>query len=198
MSAEAVSFAIPHGGGKRFAKDSLEYRVIEEWIAAGAPPPTANDAADRGLEVFPAAAFWRRRPNSKSWCALAIPTDHAEDVTRWVKFSSSNEGVATVDDWGRVKMTGSGEAAITLVVFQPRSLFTPSVPFANEIDADVYERYPAPQFHRRPGGEMEEPAPGALEDRRRLRVSAARLSRCRSAFCPPRKTSRTSSPTVTR
>ena len=33
------SFAIPHGGGKRFANDSLEYRVIEEWIAAGAPPP---------------------------------------------------------------------------------------------------------------------------------------------------------------
>lgn len=24
------TFAIPHGGGKRFAKDSLEYRVIEE------------------------------------------------------------------------------------------------------------------------------------------------------------------------
>ena len=36
------------------------------------------------------------------------------DVTRWVKFSSSDEGVASVDDFGHVKMNGSGEAAITL------------------------------------------------------------------------------------
>ena len=28
------------------------------------------------------------------------------DVTRWVKFSSSDEGVASVDDNGRVKMNG--------------------------------------------------------------------------------------------
>ena len=47
------SFAIPHGGGKRFAKDSLEYRIIEEWIAAGAPSPTEHDATVTGLEVFP-------------------------------------------------------------------------------------------------------------------------------------------------
>ena len=37
-----------------------------------------------------------------------------EDVTRWVKYSSNNEGVASVDDYGRVKMNGPGEAAVTL------------------------------------------------------------------------------------
>ena len=47
---------------------------------------------------------------------------HTDDVTRWVKFASSNEGVATVDDWGHVKMNGAGEAAITLSLFQPRAL----------------------------------------------------------------------------
>ena len=50
------TFAIPHGGGKRFANDSLEYRVIEEWIAAGAPPPADNDAA-----VTRPRSFSRRR-----------------------------------------------------------------------------------------------------------------------------------------
>ena len=29
--------AIEHGGGVRFTPDSLEYRVIAEWIAAGMP-----------------------------------------------------------------------------------------------------------------------------------------------------------------
>src|SRR6202044_1591765 len=37
------TFAVPHGGGKRFSTDSLEYRVISEWIAAGAPRPAEQD-----------------------------------------------------------------------------------------------------------------------------------------------------------
>src|ERR1041385_4646665 len=30
---------LPHKGGKRFEVDSLEYRVLAGWIAAGAPGP---------------------------------------------------------------------------------------------------------------------------------------------------------------
>ena len=140
------SFAIPHGGGKRFAKDSLEYRVIEEWIAAGAPPPSANDVQIRGLEVFPAAAVLTPEAEQQNVVRARYSDGHSEDVTRWVKFSSSNEGVATVDDWGRVKMNGSGEAAITLW-YSSRVLYSRlSVPFANEIGADTYEKYPRRNF----------------------------------------------------
>ena len=140
------SFAIPHGGGKRFAKDSLEYRVIEEWIASGAPPPAANDVQIRGLEVFPAAAVLAPEAEQQIVVRANYSDGHSADVTRWVKFSSSNEGVATVDDWGRVKMNGSGEAAITLY-YSSRVLYSRlSVPFANEIGADVYGKYPRRNF----------------------------------------------------
>src|SRR5215468_6063910 len=50
------TFSIPHGGGKRFAENSIEYRVIEEWIAAGAPRPSDSDPQIQGLEVYPALA----------------------------------------------------------------------------------------------------------------------------------------------
>jgi hypothetical protein len=140
------SFAIPHGGGKRFAKDSLEYRVIEEWIAAGAAPPSANDAQIRGLEVFPATAVLSPEAEQQIVVRAKYSDGHSEDVTRWVKFSSSNEGAATVDDWGRVKMNGSGEAAITLW-YSSRVLYSRlSVPFANEISADAYEKFPRRNF----------------------------------------------------
>ena len=113
--AAQATFAIPHGGGKRFATDSLEYRVIAEWIAAGTPPPPPDDAqVTRSGSLSGGGHPEARQPSSNSWCAPSIPTATCEDVTRWVKFSSSNEGVATVDDFGHVKMTGSGEAAITL------------------------------------------------------------------------------------
>jgi hypothetical protein len=140
------SFAIPHGGGKRFAKDSLEYRVIEEWIAAGAPPPTNNDVQIRNLEVFPASAVLAPEAEQQIVVRAKYSDGHSEDVTRWVKFSSSNEGVATVDDWGRVKMNGSGEAAITLW-YSSRVLYSRlSVPFANEIGATTYDKFPRRNF----------------------------------------------------
>ena len=140
------SFAIPHGGGKRFAKDSLEYRVIEEWIAAGAPPPSAKDVQISGLEVFPAAAVLAPEAEQQIMVRARYSDGHSADVTRWVKFSSSNEAVATVDDWGHVKMNGSGEAAITLY-YSSRVLYSRlSVPFANQITADVYDKYPRRNF----------------------------------------------------
>ncbi len=140
------SFAIPHGGGKRFAKDSLEYRVVEEWIASGAPPPTAKDVQIRGLEVFPAAAVLAPEAEQQIIVRAKYSDGHSEDVTRWVKFSSSNEGAAIVDDWGRVKMTGSGEAAITLY-YSSRVLYSRlSVPFPNEISATAYDKFPRRNF----------------------------------------------------
>lgn len=140
------SFAIPHGGGKRFANDSLEYRVIQEWIMAGAPPPAATDLEIRGLEVFPAAAVLAPEAEQQLVVRAGYSDGHTEDVTRWVKFSSSNEGVATVDDWGRVKMNGPGEAAITLY-YSSRVLYARlSVPFPNQVAADAYQKLPRRNF----------------------------------------------------
>jgi hypothetical protein len=140
------SFAIPHGGGKRFDKTSLEYRVIQEWIAAGVPPPSTKDTEIRGLEVFPAAAVLAPGAEQQLAVRARYADGHSEDVTRWVKFSSSNEGAATVDDWGRVKMTGAGEAAITLW-YSSRVLYARlSVPFPNSVTADAYEKFPRGNF----------------------------------------------------
>ena len=140
------SFAIPHGGGKRLPKDSLEYRVIAEWITGGAPPLSNKDAEIRGLEVFPAAAALKPGAEQQIVVRASYSDGHTEDVTRWVKFSSSNEGVATVDDWGRVKMNGSGEAAITLY-YSSRVLYSRiSTPFPHQITSDRYEKFQRKNF----------------------------------------------------
>src|SRR5689334_1917743 len=83
---------IPHGGGKRFAVGSLEYRVLSEWIAAGTPRPTDQDPQIKGLEVYPPSATLK--PGAEQHIVVrAIYSDgRARDVTRWVKFSSSDEG----------------------------------------------------------------------------------------------------------
>ncbi|HEV2445078.1 MAG TPA: DUF1549 domain-containing protein, partial [Candidatus Sulfopaludibacter sp.] len=140
------TFTIPHGGGKRFAKDSLEYRIIEEWIAAGAPPPTDRDPSVSSLEVFPAQAVLAPGAEQQLVIRATYSDGHAEDVTRWVRFASANEGVASVDNWGLVKMNGAGEAATT-TTFAGRVLNARlTVPFPNQVSAATYDAFPRRNF----------------------------------------------------
>jgi len=135
------TFAVPHGGGKRFTTDSLEYRVIAEWIAAGAPRPLDNDPTVTGLEVFPASVTLKAGADQQIVVRAKYSDGRVRDVTRWVRFGSSDEGVATVDDSGHVTMHGSGEAAITLW-YASRVLYARlAVPYANKVAPEVYTKF---------------------------------------------------------
>lgn len=135
------TFAVPHGGGKRFSTGSPEYRVIADWIAAGAPRPSDSDPTVTGLEVFPASATLKAGGQQQIVVRAKYSDGRLRDVTRWVRFGSSDEGVASVDDFGHVKMNGSGEAAIT-VWYASRVLYARlGVPYANHVDPSVYTKF---------------------------------------------------------
>ncbi|HUQ95430.1 MAG TPA: DUF1549 domain-containing protein [Bryobacteraceae bacterium] len=136
------SFGIPHGGGLRFKKDSLEYRVIAEWIAAGTPPPSDKDSEVVGLESFPRTATLKPNQEQQLVVRARYSDGRVEDVTRWVKFSSNNEGVALVDDNGKVKMTGHGEVAVSLW-YSSRIIYSRlTAPFPNQVSDADYKRLP--------------------------------------------------------
>lgn len=126
------TFAVPHMGGLRFKTDTLEYRVIAEWIAAGAPPPADKDPEVTGLEVYPPASILQPNSTQQLVVRAKYSDGRTEDVTNWVKFTSANEGVATVDDSGLVKLTGHGESAITLWYASKVLYARVTVPFINQ------------------------------------------------------------------
>ena len=138
---QKASFAIPHGGGRLLKKDSLEYRVIREYVEAGAPAPSAADVEVIDLEVFPKSAILKKDSEQQLVVRAKYSDGRMEDVTRWAKYSSNDEGVAQVDDGtGRVKMLGNGEAAIT-VWYSSKVLYTRlAVPFSNEVTPAQYSR----------------------------------------------------------
>jgi hypothetical protein len=138
------TFTIAHGGGKRFAVGSLEYQILADWIAAGAPPPAENDARVTGLTVYPASAALKPGGEQQVLVIARYSDGHTEDATRWAKYSSSDEGIATVDDngalSGHVTMRGSGEAAVT-VWYQSQVAFARvSVPHPSHIAASVFDK----------------------------------------------------------
>ena len=135
------TMAIPHGGGKRLATDTLEYRVIAEWIAAGAPEPPAGEPEITGLEVFPKSVTLTPGATQQLVVLAKYSDRRKEDVTRWVKYSSNNEGVATVDDSGLVKMNGPGEAAVTLW-YSSKVLYSRlAVPYSNQVQPEAYSGF---------------------------------------------------------
>ena len=106
--------AVPHRGGVRFDTDSLEYRVILEWLQAGAPPPRDDDPVLERLEVLPAESIHDVGETQQLVVRAHFSDGHCEDVTRWAKFKSTNTVVADVDADGRVRIEGHGEAAVTV------------------------------------------------------------------------------------
>jgi hypothetical protein len=134
------TLTISHGGGQRFPVGSPEYQVISGWIAAGMPPPSESDPRVEALEVLPREASLRAGGEQQILVRARLSDGHTEDVTRWAKFSSGDMGVANVDDWGHVKMTGYGEVPVT-VWYQSRVAFARlRVPFSVAFDQTLFRQ----------------------------------------------------------
>jgi len=130
--------AVPHKGGVRFAVDSPEYRVLADWIAAGAPGPQDNDPRLERLEILPKASVLKQGARQQLIVRAHFSDGHAEDVTRWAKFSSTNESVAQVDPQGLVQVSGHGEAAIKAWYLSWNVIGTVSVGYEQSLDPSVF------------------------------------------------------------
>lgn len=140
------TMVIGHGGGKRLSADSLEYKVLSEWIAAGLAAPAENDAHIARLEVSPKAATLTSNTEQQLRVTAFFSDGHAEDVTRWTKFSTADPTVALVDDDGKVKMQGSGETAISVWYQSQVSFARVANPYPNKIAPEVFGRSPRQNF----------------------------------------------------
>ena len=140
------TLAVSHGGGRRFSTTSAEYRVLSEWIAAGIPAPSEADPVLTRLEVFPSTARLAGGDEQRMIVRARFSDGHAEDVTRWARFTTNEAAVATVGDDGVVKVQGTGEAAISAWYLSQVVTARISSPFPGPIDPGVYARAPRVNF----------------------------------------------------
>jgi Protein of unknown function (DUF1549)/Protein of unknown function (DUF1553) len=133
---------VPHGGGRRFGADSLEYRVLSEWIAEGTKPPLVSDRRIDHINMEPRRARLHAGAKQQMLVTAHFNDGFVEDVTRWVRFESTNAGVASVNEHGLVEMKGSGEASITGMYLSKVDVGTLVVPYPNKVDENVFSRAP--------------------------------------------------------
>src|SRR3989441_1219854 len=130
--------AVPHKGGKRFEVDSLDYRVLSQWIAAGTPGPKADDPRIVHIEILPPQVVLQPDAAQQLSVRAHFNDGHTEDVTRWTKYTSANETVSQVDDLGQVKVVGFGEGAITAWYLSRIDIATITVPYTNKLPQKVF------------------------------------------------------------
>ena len=137
---------IPHKGGERFKTGSFEYRVLAEWIAAGAPGPRPDDARITRLEVLPPAALLQPGATQQLSVRATFSDGHTEDVTRWAKFNAVNTSVASVDESGRVTVSGHGETTVSAWFLSQLAIITVTSPYAKPVPAALFTNSPRRNF----------------------------------------------------
>ncbi len=140
------SGAITHKGGIRFATDSPEYRILAGWIADGARLPVNAEARVEGIEVLPVRSVQDVGASQQALVLARYSDGRVEDITRWAKWSSTDESVCRVDEDGRIQVIGPGEGAVAAWYSSKLAIARVTVPY--------------------PGGPI---PPGAEVDRRKPR-----------------------------
>ena len=132
--------AVPHKGGKRFSIDSPDYRILSEWIAAGAPGPKSDDPRIVRIEILPQHAVLKPGASQQLTVKAHFSDGRVEDVTRWAKYTSANETVSQIDDNGAVKVVGFGEGAVTAWYLSRIDIATVTAPYTNKISPKIFSQ----------------------------------------------------------
>ncbi len=143
------SGAIPHKGGVKFSTESLEYRILAQWIATGARPPQDSEARVDQLEILPSRSIQHVGQNQQVLVRARYSDGRVEDVSRWVKWSSADESVCRVDEQGKTQVIGPGEGAIVAWYASKLAIARVTVPYEGKATAEVVDQ-------RKPRGFIDE------------------------------------------
>ena len=140
------SGAIPHKGGVRFDVGSPAYDAVAGWIAAGAQPPKADDPRLTNLEMLPGRTVLKPGMKQQLIVRAEFSDGHTEDVTRWCKYTSTDESVSQVSADGQVSIMGAGEGAITAWYLSQIAVATISVPYDQQVPREAFASAPRRNF----------------------------------------------------
>ena len=121
---------IPHGGGRKLAKNSPEHRMLVDWIAKGAPKSSPAAPPIAGLEIIPPVSRMSVGETNRILVMARLQNGGYRDVSRLAKFASAQESVAGVGADGIVTATGHGEAAISAMFNNMVAVSRTQIPFA--------------------------------------------------------------------
>ncbi len=128
----------PHEGGKLFSESSREYRVLLDWIKAGAPAPLRDEPAVTRVWSEPAQGV--RKPAQS--VQLTVFAEYADgrkrDVTWLARYDSNDAGIAAVDPLGKISVQRHGETAVRASFMGQVAVAIVTVPYEQKVDPAAF------------------------------------------------------------
>lgn len=129
---------VPHKGGKKLDAGSPEYRTLLAWIAAGAPGPISNEPTVTKLAIEPASALYKPEEAKALKVVASYSDGSTRDVTGLALYKSNEEGLASVEESGRVKALRPGATSIMALYQGQVAVHVVTTPYDHVIDESVY------------------------------------------------------------
>ena len=133
-----VSGQMPHGGGRPLPVESAGFKLLHDWIAAGAPGPIADEAAIERLVVQPG----QQTLTPGATVSLTVNAFYAgsreRDVTWLAKFYSNDESVVEVSPDGLVKALRAGETVVRVHFDNLVEVVVITIPYEQAVDPQLY------------------------------------------------------------
>lgn len=125
---------VPHGGGRRFEKGSVDYQVMIAWLESDAAAPGKADAEVTKLTVTPT----RRLDQVGAKQQLRVEAEYSNgkrrDVTASAIYDSMDDGVVTVTRDGLVTTVGKGQAPIMVRLEGQAEISLFVVPYSDKVE----------------------------------------------------------------
>jgi hypothetical protein len=145
---------VPHVGGQRIAANSVEYRTLRDWIAAGAPYLRGKTHGALAKVVVEPSEVRLDEPGPQQLRVVAHYADgHQRDVTRLSTFRVNDETTATITPNGQARLLRRAETDLiihyrtSVVSTRLATLINPdlsfdfaSLPRNNFIDDELFKR----------------------------------------------------------
>jgi hypothetical protein len=111
-----ASFGVAHGGGKLMEKNSLEYTTLLQWIRDGVPMGVTGGPTLLSVKMLPGGFRVLENLSERlQMAAIGTYSDGARvDLTEKVRYSSSDETIASVDATGLVTPKRNGEVTVLI------------------------------------------------------------------------------------
>ncbi len=147
-----ASGQVPHGGGKRFDKDSWQYNLVKEWIAGGASWQSGSGTV-KDMEVTPRQHALKPEESKQLRVAVTFADGSKEDLTYLSDYRVNDDFIAEVSSTGEVKGLRPGDTAVVVSyrgnvravramvpVSAEKGLAYPKLPEVNYIDREVFAK----------------------------------------------------------
>ena len=131
---QKASMAMAHGGGRRFTKDSYEYRIMHTWISEAVTEIDVKEPKVVGMELIPISRRYKKGDVQQLRIIAEYSDGTKQDVTARAQYDSLIENIATVTPRGKVEIQGPGQTAIMVRYMGQAKISTVISPYKQKVN----------------------------------------------------------------